>query len=135
MKGLTYITLKGEKMGVLFGTPIYKFIRDYRTDEGSEIKPSKNEFTNLVYITWAAMMNYCDFKNKPVHFTMEEVYEWANANMEEFKDVVKCWSDSQMIGVDVKELAKANQKKKLMEKDKKKKNWFGRILQKLKITL
>ena len=129
MKGLTHITLKGEKMGVLFGTPIYLFLKEYRSEEGEEIKPSKNEFTNLVYITWAAMMNYCDFKNKPIHFTMDEVYEWANANMDEFKDVVKCWSDSQMIGVDVKELAEANQKKKIMEKQ----NLFGRIFGRLKI--
>jgi len=135
MKGQTFITLKGEKMGVLFGTPIYKFIRDYRTEDNEEIKPSENEFTNLVYITWAAMMNYCDFKNKPIHFTMDEVYEWCNANMDEFKDVVKCWSDSQMIGVNVKDLAKANQKKKLMEKKKKKKSCFGRTLQRLKTML
>lgn len=131
MKGLIYITLKGEKMGVLFGTPIYKFIKEYRTEEGEEIKPSKNEFTNLVYITWAAMMNYCDFKNKPVHFTMDEVYEWANDSMEEFKDVVKCWSDSQMVGVDVKTLAEANQKKKLT----KRRSFLGRIFGRLKATL
>ena len=129
MKGLIHITLKGEKMGVLFGTPIYKFIHEYRTEEGEPIKPSKNEFTNYVYITWAAMMNYCDFKNKPVHFTMDEVYEWANGNMEEFKDVVTCWNDSQMIGVDVKELAKANQKKKQKQKSKIQ-NWFGNLFQK-----
>lgn len=125
MIGQTEIKISGEKIGVLFGVRLYKIIKD---DDRLVMTDDEADQMNGINIVYAGIRNYYDLIGVDCPVDLIDVYQLAQNNIKEYEKAIKCYAESNAMGIPVKKIAEDLKKK--TKKKSRMRQMFGMLFAK-----
>jgi len=98
----SYITINGEQIALKFGMASFRYLSDKFVDGISFDGTSLNEI-GVSHLIYSGYHNWCLVKVEKPKYTFENIVDFVEANLnkdlflEEVKDVVRVWSESDFI--------------------------------------
>jgi hypothetical protein len=113
----SYITINGERIALKYGMASFRYLADKFVDGISFDGDSLNEI-GVSHLIYSGYHNWCLVKIEKPKYTFEDIVDYVEANLtdekflEEVKEVVNVWSESQFIKTKLEEVEEVSEEPK-----------------------